>query len=98
MFEGCTNLKEIVIPETVKTIGAGAFKGCTMESIVIPASVTKMDYTPNSGYVFEGWTAEQTIYVCISEAEAAEKYAEGWSGEATVVYNYDPSNTEHSEN
>ncbi|MDE6013999.1 MAG: leucine-rich repeat protein, partial [Anaeroplasmataceae bacterium] len=28
-FEGCTNLREIRLPDTLKTIGANAFKGCS---------------------------------------------------------------------
>ena len=40
-FEGCTNLKSIVIPNSITNIGVGAFKGCAnLTSIVIPNSVT----------------------------------------------------------
>ena len=39
-FEGCSNLTSIVIPESIKKIGAAAFSGCTsLKSIVIPESV-----------------------------------------------------------
>ena len=86
-FEDCTSLKEIVLPDTVKTIKAAAFKNCTsLTSLVIPASVTSIEYKTDYGYAFEGWTSEQTIYVSVSEEEAIAMYGAGWSGGATVVY------------
>lgn len=36
--------KDIVIPKGVKTIGAGAFKDCTMEKVAIPDSVNLIEY------------------------------------------------------
>ena len=42
-FESCTNLKSIVIPNSITHIGESAFKGCTnLTSIVIPNSVTRI--------------------------------------------------------
>lgn len=42
-FWGCTNLSSVVLPETVKEIGVGAFAGCeSLSSIEIPASVSSI--------------------------------------------------------
>ena len=42
-FEGATNLKEIIIPDSVTGVGNYAFYGCTsLTSIVIPDSVTSI--------------------------------------------------------
>ena len=44
VFQGCENLKYIVIPESVTTIDKGAFYGCSsLESINIPAGVTRIE-------------------------------------------------------
>lgn len=60
-FTGCTNLKSINIPSTVTTIGGGAFDNCSSlgkeTKFVIPAAVKTV------GFAFDGWTAEQTIYI-----------------------------------
>ncbi len=46
-FQGCSNLTEITIPNSVKIIGGGAFTNCTnLESINIPASVEAMGSNP----------------------------------------------------
>lgn len=43
-FEGCRNLKEIVIPEGVTKIGLCAFDGCKgLEKVIIPSSVTEIE-------------------------------------------------------
>ena len=42
-FYSCRNLKSIEIPATVKRIGEGAFSGCGMTSVNIPASVTSIE-------------------------------------------------------
>ena len=40
-FEGCTALKQIILPGTLETIQENAFKGCTgLEVITIPSTVT----------------------------------------------------------
>lgn len=39
-FAGCENLTSIIIPDTVKKIGAGAFYGClSLESVTLPDSI-----------------------------------------------------------
>ena len=43
-FEGCSNLKKIVIPKSVTSISYRAFKGCSnLKKIVIPKSVTHIE-------------------------------------------------------
>lgn len=39
-FEQCNSLISVDIPESVKEIGHGAFRNCSLESIRIPNSVT----------------------------------------------------------
>ncbi len=46
-FEGCTSLKSINLPESVKSIGAGAFQNSGLTSITIPKNVKTI-----SNYVF----------------------------------------------
>ncbi|MDD6994581.1 MAG: leucine-rich repeat protein [Candidatus Borkfalkiaceae bacterium] len=65
-FSGCVNLASVNIPSTVTKISSGAFDYCTaLKSIVLPASLETV------AFAFEGWTAEQTVYV---EAGAADVY------------------------
>ncbi len=43
-FSGCTNLKSIVLPSSLKKIGHGAFWRCSsLEEVVFPNSITEMD-------------------------------------------------------
>ena len=40
-FEGCTELREVVLNDGLQTSGAGAFNGCkSLERITIPSTVT----------------------------------------------------------
>ena len=44
VFQSCTALKEIVIPESVTVLGKGSFQECSsLESINIPAGVTRIE-------------------------------------------------------
>ena len=38
-FAGCKNIENIILPESLSTIGSYAFNGCTMKSIKIPDNV-----------------------------------------------------------
>lgn len=41
-FKNCANIKELVIPNSVQTIGSNAFEGCTgLTEIIVPDSVTE---------------------------------------------------------
>ncbi|MBR4718608.1 MAG: leucine-rich repeat domain-containing protein, partial [Lentisphaeria bacterium] len=43
MFDGCANLKKVVIPDGIREIGAAAFSGCAnLSEINLPDSVTKI--------------------------------------------------------
>ena len=42
-FEGCKKLKEIILPSTLKKIGACAFEGCPIKNISIPKSVKSIE-------------------------------------------------------
>ena len=53
------NLKEIIIPSSVTSLGITAFQRCTnLSSITIPSSVSSMKIG-----VFAGWTPSQTINI-----------------------------------
>ena len=57
-FEGCTSLKNVVIPEGVTSIRGGTFNNCSsLESITIPDSVTGIGYGS-----FEGCEKLADIY------------------------------------
>ena len=44
VFQSCTNLKTVVIPESVTVLGKGSFQECSsLESINIPAGVTRIE-------------------------------------------------------
>ncbi len=42
-FKKCSGIKEIVLPETLETIGAYAFAQSSLDTVVIPSSVKKID-------------------------------------------------------
>ncbi len=57
-FENCTNVKSIVIPNSVTEINNLAFEGCTgLSSVIVPPSVTKIYGSP-----FRDCVNLQTIY------------------------------------
>lgn len=56
-FLGCTGLKSIEIPNSVKKIGKDAFCKCHINTIVIPDSVTEI----GSGAFFDTWLASVKI-------------------------------------
>ena len=49
-FDGCTTLKTITLPSTLKTVGSFAFQGCTaLTSVTLPASLKSI-----GSYAFNG--------------------------------------------
>lgn len=66
-FSGCENLKKIVLPDTVETIGVMAFAKCGIESIKIPDTVETI-----GGNVFSGCAKLKSVTIgngvkCIEE-------------------------------
>lgn len=58
-FQGCTDLANIMLPETTKTIKANAFNGCSkLTEIDLPADITSI-----SGGAFNGCTSLNCIRV-----------------------------------
>ena len=58
MFQGCTNLQSVKLPEGIISIGTSTFDGCTkLKKLRIPRTVTS-SITANA---FNGWGADQTI-------------------------------------
>lgn len=56
-FNGCTQLKEVVIPEGVEEISWNAFSGCTsLEVVVLPSTIKKID-----SYAFDDCVNLKTI-------------------------------------
>ncbi len=44
-FEDCTDLVEVIIPESVEVIGAYAFKGCTsLQNVILHESIRNIKY------------------------------------------------------
>lgn len=48
-FQDCSGLTGVVIPNSVTTIGGGAFEHSGLVSVVIPNSVTSIEYSTFSG-------------------------------------------------
>lgn len=71
-FAGCSELKAIVIPDTVTEIGANAFKGCTQLQYVLVQSSTP----PTVGTDAFSDTGDCPIYV---PAGTVEQYTSAWS-------------------
>ena len=58
-FRNCTDITEVVLPNTLTTMGGNSFWGCTsLQAVNIPAGVTKI-----WGSIFRGCTALETIVV-----------------------------------
>ena len=86
-FANCAALTEINIPLGVTSIGSNAFNGAKIKSVVLTDSIASI-----GDDAFAGWAEDQTIYVTMSEYEAACKWGVKWSANtnAKVVYNYAP--------
>lgn len=88
-FMGCTNLVDIIIPNTVISIRDCAFADCSkLTSIEIPNSVIAIH-----DEVFGGCSCLETIYYRGSESDwNAIKKAKGWadslSKNCKLIYNY----------
>lgn len=89
IFQGCTALKEVKLPNTLTTLGA-VFNGCSeLESVTIPASVTVI-----GANAFKGCTK---LTITAEASEAASGWATDWNLVAEGQYvpvNYGTSNEE----
>lgn len=72
-FYNCKNLKSVVIPSTVSTIGQQAFYSCTsLESIALPESVKDV-----TNYVFYGCTALKEVTLSKSTTRIGQSAFQG---------------------
>lgn len=71
-FTNCSTISSIFIPDSVTSIGANAFKGSSLETILYTtgsyaeqwaknSSFKGADYRCRSGHVFSDWTVTQTV-------------------------------------
>jgi hypothetical protein len=72
-FTSCCGLKEMILPNTIKSIGFCAFQGIPMRStfrLTVPDGVKKLDLSNFWGF----WDTSKLIIVC-SEGSVAYQYA-----------------------
>ena len=60
-FKGCKKLKEIILPSTLKKIGACAFEGCPIKNITIPKSVKSIEPGAFAGSSIKSITIPKTV-------------------------------------
>ena len=80
----CAKIKSIIIPDSVKRIGYGAFYGCeSLETITIGINVEKMNRS-----AFHDCPSLKTInYKGTQEQWDAIKIEDSWSGMPAVTIN-----------
>lgn len=83
VFEGWTKLKKVSIPETLKTIGTNAFKGCTnLTDFPKDCSVTTIN-----GNAFDGCTALKTLELPATCTTIKPKAFNNCTALSTVTFN-----------
>lgn len=76
VFEGCTALESIVIPEGVTEIGSKVFKGCTsLSSVKLPETLLTI-----GANAFEGCTELKSLYIPSKVASMPTSVFTGWDG------------------
>ena len=60
-FKGCKKLKEIILPSTLKKIGAYAFEDCPIKNITIPKSVKSIEPGAFAGSSIKSITIQKTV-------------------------------------
>lgn len=69
MFSECYLLESIVLPETIRKIGAGAFYGCKLlKTLILPENLKELGYGGTNG-IFENCTSLTDIVVPSSVVE-----------------------------
>jgi len=82
--KGCDTLVGITIPNSVTSIGGGAFSGCTsLTSVTIPDSVTSIGY-----YAFGGCTSLAAINVDYSNTEYSSADGVLYNNSKTTLIRY----------
>ena len=80
-FANCTALETLVIHDGVVEIGANAFENCSsLKELVIPASVQTIHKD-----AFDGCD-DLIIYTSVPKEERPDGWANGWLGDAGVVW------------
>lgn len=96
-FANCSSLSNFVLPQSVVEINGSAFLNCT--------SIKSLLIYPNTAVagvsIFEGWTAEQTIYIMESQYVVCNYWfgpvnatsTNNWFANcnAKIVYDYTPA-------
>ena len=72
-FSGCEKLKSIAIPNSVVTIGYGAFSGCAIRSVDIPYGVVRVE---NYAFAARVYSADAPLY-SVSIADSVEYIGDG---------------------
>ncbi len=86
MFYGCKNLSSVTLPETLKTVGKGAFSGCRITKVTIPQNVT----------VIERNAFDSCKSIIINESNksfSSDKYGVLFNKKKTVLIQYPTRNS-----
>ena len=86
-FEECYNLRKIIIPDTITTIGNYAFYGCfNLTDVIIPDSVTKI-----GNYAFLGCESLETIFISRFVKEMGEEVFQNCNVKIFMGMSYKPN-------
>lgn len=84
VFRGCSSLERIVLNEGLSHLGENAFAGCVgLREIILPESLAYIGTD-----AFRG-CEDLVIKVRIAEDEAPSGWADGWYGDAQIVWDYE---------
>lgn len=81
-FKGCKTLKELILPETIEEIGAGAFESGSIETIYIPSKVNNMDS------MFQGCTNLKELVISENNEDYSFKDGILYNKDGTIIYGY----------
>lgn len=85
-FFCCFDITEVVIPSSVREIGADAFYNCGLEKVVCLSKTPPTDYTPKNGKrksAFYGCTSSATLFVP-KGCKTKYQNADGWKEFSTI--------------